>query len=83
MNVKLKLALNSFLLSSPAVAWKQMLEKVEESDENLSHLNRSGFHGCGWTESILLEDEDDRERSNNEDMQFGKKIKYFRSIKNE
>lgn len=60
-----------------------MLEKVEESDENLSHLNRSGFHGCGWTESILLEDEDDRERSNNEDMQFGKKIKYFRSIKNE
>lgn len=83
MNVKIKLALNSILLSSPAVAWKQMLEKVEESDENLSHLNRSGFHGCGWTESILLEDEDDRERSNNEDMQFGKKIKYFRSIKNE
>lgn len=67
MNVKIKLALNSILLSSPAVAWKQMLEKVEESDENLSHLNRSGFHGCGWTESILLEDEDDRERSNNED----------------
>ena len=83
MNVKIKLALNSILLSSPTVAWKQMLEKVEESDENLSHLNRSGFHGCGWTESILLEDEDDRERSNNEDMQFGKKIKYFRSIKNE
>ena len=83
MNVKIKLALNSILLSSPAVAWKQMLEKVEESDENFSHLNRSGFHGCGWTESILLEDEDDRERSNNEDMQFGKKIKYFRSIKNE
>ena len=54
-----------------------MLEKVEESEEDLSHLNRSGFHGCGWSETILLEDEDDRQRSKIQEMHFNKEIKYY------
>ena len=53
-----------------------MLEKIEQSDEDLSSLNRSGYHGCGWSETILLEDEDDRQRSKMKEIHFNKEIKY-------
>ena len=76
VNVKIKLALSSNLLSSPAVAWKKLLEKVEQSDEDMNSLNRSGYHGCGWSETILLEDEDDRQRSKMKEIHFNKEIKY-------